>query len=129
MASFNESSNSDLRIRYDGQDDTYVHVQPAIDVDTEIETADGTRIRPRPSLGITQFIGNAVPEVSGRFAAAPATVASFTASTELDKTRVDVAAGVDVLARKSVLVRAEVFGSFSKTPESCGGGLRLQMSF
>jgi len=129
MGGFTESGSNAFRIRHDGQSDTYVNVQPAIDILTEFETHDGTLVRPRLTLGITQFLGNAAPSVSGRFAAAPAAVAPFSASTELDKTRLDAAAGVDVLARRNLVVRADVFGSFSDNSESYGGALSIEMAF
>jgi len=129
MGSFNESGDTNFRIQHDGQDETYVHLQPAVDISTELETVTGNLIRPRLSLGITQFIGNAAPQVRGRFAATPAAVAPFTTTTELDKTRLDVAAGLDVLASKNLVVRAEVFGSFSENSETYGGGLGLAMRF
>jgi hypothetical protein len=67
--------------------------------------------------------------VTGSFVAAPADVAPFTASTELDKTRFDVAASVDVFTRKDLVVRAELFGSFSDNTESYGGGLKVELPF
>ena len=129
MAEFNESGGSDFRIRHAGEDTAYVNLQPAIDIATEIETDDGLLIRPRLSLGITQFIGASAPSVTGRFALAPPDVAPFTTRTELDKTRFDVAASLDIFTRKDTVVRAELFGSFSDTTESYGGGLKIAMPF
>ncbi len=129
MGSFTESGNTGFRIRHDGEDNIYTHLQPAIDIATEIETDDGLLIRPKLSLGITQFIGASAPSVTGSFVVAPAEVAPFTASTELDKTRFDVAASVDVFTRKDLVVRAELFGSFSDNSESYGGGLKVELPF
>jgi hypothetical protein len=129
MGGFSESGGSAFRIRHDGENTTYVNLQPAIDIATELETDNGVLIRPKLSLGITQFIGGSAPSVTGSFAPAPAEVAPFTTSTELDKTRFDVAASVDVFTRKDLIVRAEVFGSFADNTESYGGGLALAMPF
>ncbi|MBK6738371.1 MAG: autotransporter domain-containing protein [Haliea sp.] len=126
---FNEGGNSDVRLLVDGYDNTYVHVQPAVDVATEFDTEDGMLIRPRFTLGITQFLGGAAPEVTGRFAGAPNSVTPFTASTDLDKTRVEIAAGVDVFAVNNVVVRAEVFGSVSDNSDSYGGGVKVALPF
>jgi hypothetical protein len=126
---YSESGDSDFRFRVDGDNGAYVNVQPAIDIATEIETDDGMLIRPKLTLGITQFLSDAAPSVTGRFAAAPAAVAPFTASTELDKTRFDVAAGVDVFTRNDIIVRAKLFGSFSDNSSSYGGGLKVAMPF
>ncbi len=129
MDGFNESGDNDLRVRFDDESNTYVNVQRAIDIATEIETDDGMLIRPKLTLGITQFLSNAAPSVTGRFAAAPVDVPPFTASTDLDKTRFDVAASVEVFTRKDLVVRAEVFGSFSDNSQSNGGGLNVAMPF
>lgn len=129
MDAFNESGTTDLRLRIDGQSDTYVNLQPAIDIATEIVTADGLLIRPKLTLGITQFLGDTSPTVSGRLADAPAQVPSFTASTGLDETRFDVAAAVDIFTRADLMIRAEVFGSFSDNSKSYGGGLKIGMEF
>ena len=122
MDGFNESGTTDFRLRVDGQRDTFVNLQPAIDIATEFETAGGLLIRPKVSLGITQFLGNTPPSVTGRFAVAPGNVPSFTARTGLDQTRFDVAAVVDLFTRQALMVRAEVFGSWSDHTESYGGG-------
>jgi uncharacterized protein with beta-barrel porin domain len=129
MDSFTESGGSDFRLSHKGENTTYVNLQPAIDIATEIETDDGLLIRPKLSLGITQFLGGSAPSVTGSFAAAPADVAPFTTSTELDKTRLDVAASVDIFARKDMVVRAELFGSFSDNSENYGGALKVALPF
>jgi len=63
----NESGSSDFGIWIGGDDQTYVNLQPAIDIQTEFETDNGLLIRPKLTLGITQFLGNAAPSVTGRF--------------------------------------------------------------
>lgn len=67
--------------------------------------------------------------MTGRFASVPASVAPCTARSELDKTRFDVAAGIDVFTRNDLIVRTEAFGSFSYNTESYGGGSKLAMPF
>ena len=129
MDGFTESGNSAFRISHQGENNTYFNLQPAIDIQTEFETDDGLLIRPKLTLGITQFIGNAAPSVTGRFSIAPQDVAPFTASTDLDRTRFDVAAGVEVFTSSDLIVRAELFGSFSDNTESYGGGLQVAMPF
>jgi outer membrane autotransporter protein len=129
IGDFRESGGSGFLIRNDGRDDTYVSLQPALDIHSEIETRDGTLIRPRLSLGLTGFVGHAAASVSGRFDLAPDAVDPFSVRTELDRVRLDVAMGLDVLTRAAMTLRAEVFGSFSENTESYGGGLRVSMPF
>ncbi|WP_462328835.1 hypothetical protein [Thiohalocapsa halophila] len=129
MDAFDESGHSDFRLGVGSDGGIYVHLQPALDIAGEIDTAEGMLIRPTLSLAITQFLGGARPSVTARFAGAPAGIAPFTAGTDLDKTRLDLAAGLEVLARRNLTLAAEVFGSLSDNSESYGGGLKVQWVF
>lgn len=129
MDGFRESGDGGLGLQVDASDDTYVHLQPAIDIGAEFETDAGVLIRPRLTLGVTQFLGDANPAVTGRFAAAPSDVGPFTASTGLDRTRLDLAAGLDILARGNVVVRAEASAGLSQNSESYAGALSIEIPF
>jgi hypothetical protein len=129
MDGFDEAGGSGFRMSVARTSDTYTNVQPAIDFATEIETADGTLIRPKLTLGVTQFLGNATPSVSGRLALAPGDVAPFTTSTAIDKTRFDIGATVDLFVRKDVSLRADAFGSFSDNSTAYGGGIKFAVAF
>ncbi len=127
--SFNESGGNALRVGMDGSSNTYFDVQPAIDFMTEFEASDGTLVRPILTLGVTQFLGDPTVTDRGRVLAAPGTVASFSGSTDLDRTRLNLAAGVDVFTREDVAVRAEFAGSFSEHSSGYGAALKFEMSF
>jgi uncharacterized protein with beta-barrel porin domain len=126
---FNESGNSELRLNVSGGSDTYVSVQPALEIGGEIKIDDGALLRPRLTLGVTQFIGDAAPSSEVRFAAGGANTPAFTASTELDRTHVNLSAGVDLLTRNNITTRVEVFGSVSDNTESYGGEVKLIVPF
>jgi len=129
MDRFNESGDGRFGLKVDDQSQSYFHVRPGIDIATEIEAGDGMLVRPRVSIGVTRFLGDSDLTVTGRFASAPDTVDGFTTATELDKTRLDLAAGVDVFTRNNLVIRAELFGSLSSNSHSYGGGLKLELPF
>jgi len=126
---FDESGSSDLRLRMDGQNDTYYNVQPALELGADYSTEGGTLLRPQLTLGITRFLGDADPSTTARFLASDVQVPSFTTSTDMDKTRFDVAAWIDIFTSSDIVARAEVFGSFSNNIDSYGGGLKLSIPF
>jgi uncharacterized protein with beta-barrel porin domain len=128
MDGFDEADDQGLGLIVDDAQETYVNVQPAIDVATEIES-DGVLYRPRVSLGITQFIGAAAPSVSGRLASAPDDVDPFVATTDLDRTRLDLAAAIDVFTPRNLVVRAGVAGSFAQHSQGYGGSLKVEIPF
>jgi outer membrane autotransporter protein len=127
--SFDESGGGALAVSMNGSSKTYYDVQPAIDFIGEFGTRDGMLVRPKLTLGLTQLLGDTNVTDSGRLRDAPGTVASFSGSTELDRTRFDFAAGVDVFARESMAVRAEIAGSYSAHSTDYGASLKFEMSF
>jgi hypothetical protein len=126
---FDETGASTFRIDHASASETYVSLQPALDVVTEFDAGYGILVRPRLTLGVTQFLGSANPSVTGRFAGAPTTIVPFTASTEIDRTRLDLAVGVDLFAQDSLAVRAEIFGSAAQHSGSFGGSLKVMIPF
>ena len=58
----------------DVEDDrqTYIAVQPALEVGGEFATNDGYLLRPRASIGLTHFLKDPSPTAQARFATAPA---------------------------------------------------------
>ena len=129
MEGFREAGDGGLALRVDAADDIYVHLQPAIDIGAEFKPEAGVLIRPRLSLGVTQFLGDAAPTATGRFAAAPGDVEPFTARTDLDRTRFDVAAGLDIFTRNKMVLRAEASASLSQNSECYAGGLNIEIRF
>jgi outer membrane autotransporter protein len=108
--------------------ETYFDVQPSIEFGGEF-TAGSVLLRPSISIGVTQFLGDAAPSVTASFNSAPFSVEPFTIESELDKTYLDLRAGVDVFAADNLVVSVEGFGQLSQHTSSYGGGLKLAISF
>jgi hypothetical protein len=118
-----------LGVEIDGVSETYVHLQPALEIATELEPKAGILLRPRLSVGFTQFLGDSAPSITGRLADAPTEIDSFSASTRLDRTRLDIAADLDVFARNKMVIRAGAIGTFSENSRGYGMDLKLEVPF
>jgi hypothetical protein len=129
MDGYRESGTSPLRLAVEDQAQTYVALQPAVDIATELHTAGGLLIRPRLTLGLTAFLGQAAPSVTANFVGDAAALAPFDASTQLDTWRLDLAAGVDVFAGGGLVLRAEAFGGLAEHSSAYGGALKLAWDF
>jgi outer membrane autotransporter protein len=108
--------------------ETYFDVQPSIEFGGEFD-AGGVLLRPSFSIGVTQFLGDASPSVTAGFDTAPGSIQPFTIESELDKTYLELRAGVDVFAADNIAVSVEGFGQLSRHTSSYGGGLKLAISF
>lgn len=128
MTGFHERGGSPFALRVQSQNDTYFTVQPALEMGAEFEVGR-LRIRPRLTLAVTQFIGDAAAEVSATFAATPTGVDPFRTRTHLDRTRFDGALGADVFGIAGIIVHADVFGNVSAHGTGYGGGVKLAIPF
>ncbi len=128
MPGFHERGGSPLALRVRSQNDTYFTVQPALEMGAEFEVGR-VRIRPRFTLAITQFIGDAAPEVSATFASTPTGVDPFRTRTHLDRARFDGVLGADVFGIAGIIVHADVFGNASAHGSGYGGGVKLEIPF
>lgn len=108
--------------------ETYVSLQPAIEVGGERTLANGTVVRPHASLGLTQFLTDLEPGLTASFAGAPQ-LSGFTHTGDFDRTYVDLEAGIDIFTGTATTVRAGAFASFSENSESYGGSLRIEIAF
>ena len=107
---------------------TYIALQPAIEVGGEFTTDDGYLLRPRVSIGLTRFLKDPSPTAQARFATAPAG-SSFATSSDVDRTWVDLEVGVDVLSTNGVNVGLSGFTQLAEDAYHLGGALRLTVPF
>ncbi|WP_255471611.1 autotransporter domain-containing protein [Poseidonocella sp. HB161398] len=112
-----------------GSTETYVNIQPAVEVGGEWAGRDGTLYRPSLTLGVTQFLSDAAPGVSSLFDGSPAGAPEFEATSQFDRLYLDVGLGLEVLSTENMVLSAEAFGSFSDTTEQYGAGLRISIPF
>ena len=128
MPGFHERGGSPFALRVQSQNDTYFTIQPALEMGVEFQVGR-VRIRPRFTLAITQFLGDAAAEVSALFASTPTGVDPFRTRNHLDRTRFDGALGADVFGIAGIIVHADVFGSASTHGSGYGGGVKLAIPF
>jgi len=129
MNGTDETGDDGIGISFDKSRNTLFYVQPAVETAYEFELDDGVLVRPRLTVGVTQFLGDKSVSVDGRLIGAPSDLGTFGASTEVDRTRIDVAAAADLFTRDGLTVRAVAAGGFSKNVQSYGASLKLEIPF
>ena len=117
----------DLTVEHEGN--AYFSLQPALEFGGEIRVTETMLARPKASIGVTQFLGGNAPSARSRFEISPTGSYGFRAKGQLDKTYLDLAAGVEILASDGVSLSAAGFGSVSRNTESFGGQLRVEINF
>ncbi|MGB5835217.1 MAG: autotransporter outer membrane beta-barrel domain-containing protein, partial [Thiohalocapsa sp.] len=129
VGDFSEKGDSPVRLDVDSTSETYFTITPAIEAGGDYALSNGVIVRPRATLGITQFLGDPSASATARFAENGSTRASFTTETDIDSTRVNIAAGVDVFAQAGWVVRAEAFASLSDNTDAYGASLKVEIPF
>ncbi len=125
-SSYRETGSSAFLLAVDADAETYVNVQPAVELGGEFSVSDETRLRPHLTLGITQYLGDPTASASASFLAGGT---PFTNATEIDRTRYDIAAGVDVFSGLGATVRVAGATSLSRNSQDYGGSLRVEIPF
>ena len=129
MDDLSESRAGDESLEVDDQSDTYVYVQPAVELGGEHAFANGTLLRPKLIVGLTRFLTTTDPSVEAAFRNSPAGIGTFKSESELDRTYVDAAAGLDILTSRDWVVSANAIGQFSTHTTTYGGYLKLSVPF
>lgn len=126
---FNEAGTTGLRLSVSSARETYVHIQPAVEIGGEFDLSGGSKLRPHISAGLTHFLGNPQASAATRFVAAPPGVPSFQTATALDSERFELAAGIDLVTPYDMIVRADGYASLSQNSEEFGASLRVEFPF
>ncbi len=124
-----ESGAGSLDLKVRDSDDVYVYLQPAVEVGMEHVFDSGTVARPWLSVGVTQFLTSKSPTTTASFIGDPTSSGSFTTQSELDRTYLDLEAGLTVLTVHNVNVSAVGVGRLSSNTQSYGGGLKASLLF
>ncbi|MEM8569647.1 MAG: hypothetical protein AAGG56_01955 [Pseudomonadota bacterium] len=125
--SFTETGTSEFLMSVDTSDETYFHVQPAIEFGADYALENGIRLRPQLTLALTQYIGNPSVSADARFVSAG--LPGFENEVDVDATWFDIQASLDLFTVEGATLRADVNSSFSENSQSFGGGLRLEVPF
>ena len=107
--------------------ETYVSLQPAIELGATMTGENGTTYRPGITVGLTQYLGNPGPSLSAAFAGNPAL--PFSHSTAIDTTHIDLAATLDIFTANAFTFRAEAGASFSENTTAYGGDIKIEFRF
>ena len=129
MDAFSEAGAGGASLIIGKSSDTYFNVQPSIEFGGEIALDNGVLIRPNVTVGITQFLGDTDPTVTARFVSSPTNVTSFTTTSQLDNTFLDIGAGVDIFATERMSISLNGFGQFSDNTHNYGGSAKLAIRF
>ena len=124
----NESGAGAASLDVEDDRQTYIAVQPALEVGGEFATAGGYLLRPRASIGLTHFLKDPSPTAQARFATAPAGPA-FAATSDVERTWLDLEVGVDVLSTRGINVGLSGFTQLADNAYQLGGALRLTVPF
>ncbi len=124
---FTEAGSSSLRLMVDTGAQTYFSLNPAIEFGGEFTLGEQeTRVRPHVEIGLTQLLGSATPAIQASFASGG--MPSFRTATDMDRTRFEAGAGLDILFGSATL-RLDGAASFSENSQIFGGGARLEIPF
>ena len=124
----NESGAGAASLDVEDDRQTYIAVQPALEVGGEFATSGGYLLRPRASIGLTHFLKDPSPTAQARFATAPAGPA-FAATSDVERTWLDLEVEVDVLSTRGINVGLSGFTQLADNAYQLGGALRLTVPF
>lgn len=126
---FREKGAGGASLDVEHERDTAVTVQPAIEVGGERKLDDGSLLRPRLRLGVTQYLTGGERETTATLLGAPDGVGPFTVTNRTDKTYVDVVAGVDLLSSGGSTLRLDYTGQFSRNSSSNAVWVKYSIPF
>ena len=126
---FTESGAGGVGLNVDAVDYNFVTGRVALKIGGEWVVGNDTLIRPFLEAGITRFLDDDNPEISARFAGAPAGVGSFTQWQEFDENFTDAAAGFDVLWKNNIAARLGFTGQYGNTWDSESWYLKVLYGF
>jgi hypothetical protein len=126
---FSERGAGGANLDVEGHDETYLSLQPAVEIGRELKRRDGTLVRPFVKVGVTHFFSGTTPEIKAIFQGAPAGVSPFTVKGDIDETFADVSLGLDVLKEDGINFRLNYLGQFSDNMKHHSLGFKVTVPF
>jgi len=127
--SFSETGAGGANLKVDKEQDTFVTLQPMIEIGGEKRLDSGTLLRPYARVGITRYLTDNDRSITARLSGAPASVAPFTITNRQDRTYADVSIGLDVLRKNGTAIHIDYAGQFSDHTSTNAIGVKLSMPF
>ena len=111
------------------QAETYVTVQPMLEIGTEWTQPGGTLWRPYAAIGVTRYLSGSDPQITAMFQGAPVGVTPFTVKGDMDRTFANLNLGVDFIAVDGKDIRVSYEGQFSDNTTSHAFALKFSVPF
>ncbi|WP_206202886.1 autotransporter outer membrane beta-barrel domain-containing protein [Thioalkalivibrio sp. XN8] len=108
--------------------ETYTSVNPAVELGVEVQADEAGFTRLYGRLGAIHYLSG-TPEITATLEGAPAGVAPFRTTGELDETYLDVALGVDLVRGRDFGLKFEYAGQLSGDTEQHGVQLKFARRF
>ena len=86
-------------------------------------------MRPFGAAGATHYFSGTNPRITAQFQGAPAGVAPFTITGEMDGNYTEVGAGIDILAKDGKVLRVAYGGQFHADTRTDAVTLKLSIPF
>lgn len=122
---FSESGAGGANLAMEATDHVVGSIQPAIELGGEVVLGRHTLARPHLRVGATRYLNTSL-EAVGRMQGAPPGVVPFTVRSDIDRTYIDVDAGIDVLSKDGRVL--SIFGSYRASDQSHEGGFGLKLA-
>jgi hypothetical protein len=126
---FVESGAGVANLSVHSQGETFTTLQPAIEFGAESRRADGALVRPFLRAGVLHLMSGASPATQAVLQGAPAGTEAFTVNGRIDRTFVELNAGVDVINPGGVVLRLGYAGQYASTIKRHGLTVKASMSF
>ncbi len=126
---FQETPDSGYALAVDPHDETIFHVRPSLSFYGDYQNIGRTQSRLFGHVGLTQLLGDATPSASGQFVTMGPQGLDFTAETALDRTRLDLGLGVDILTRKGATLSLNANAGLSETTYDLGAAVQFRIVF
>jgi hypothetical protein len=129
LGGFQESGAAGANLNVRSQNETYVTLQPALEIGGELGRKEGTLFRPFARVGLIHLFTGDSPGITASMQGAPAGVTPFTVKGKNDRNTGEVSLGVDILGVKGMNLRVGYTGQFSPRSESHGGAIKFSIPF
>ncbi len=124
---FTESGAGALNLQLASESETIFSGGPAVEIGATV-MAQGLTFRPYARFGVT-FLSEDTFTTSGRFAAAPASVAPFTIQSRFDDVYADISAGVQWFSASGINLRLNYDGRIGESSEQHGIDAKLTLNY
>jgi uncharacterized protein with beta-barrel porin domain len=129
LGGFREGGAGAANLNVRSTSETYVTLQPALEVGGELKITETMLVRPFAQVGLIHLFTGTTPNVTASLQGAPTGTTPFTVNGKNDKNFGELSLGLDILSKQGINLRVGYTGQFSSHSESHGGSLKLSIGF